>query len=183
MKQIAIWENTKTIGSEFLGLKKSGDFAKVDSSIISIENGAPLKIEYKVELTNWFTKNVKIEILNLDKSLFLETNFDHQWFDQDGNELTELSEAIDIDISCTPFTNSLPINRLNWTLNQPQRLQMAYIKVPEFKLTKVEQVYTLIKEEKDYQLFNYKSPSIHTTIKVDKNGLVLDYPKRFNRRY
>lgn len=183
MKQIAIWENKKSAGSEFLEVKSSEDTTIAKSSIISIENNTPLKIEYKIELTNWFTKNVKIDLLNLGKSLYLESNHNHQWFDQHGNELPELSGAIDIDISCTPFTNSLPINRVDWSLNKPQSFLMVYIKVPELTLKKVEQVYTLIKEEKDYQMFDYRSSSFQSTIQVDKDGLVIEYPKLFKRKY
>lgn len=183
MKQIAIWENKKSAGSEFLEVKSSEDTSIAKSSIISIENNTPLKIEYKIELTNWFTKNVKINLLNLGKSLYLESNQNHQWFDEHGNEIPELSGAIDIDISCTPFTNSLPINRVDWRLNKPQSFLMVYIKVPELALKKVEQVYTLIKEEKDYQMFDYRSSSFQSTIQVDKDGLVIEYPKLFKRKY
>lgn len=183
MKKNIIWERKELCSTEFLQLQTSGDNAIANSTIISIYNEFPVKIDYKIELNNWITKKVNIEIPNLEKALFIETNTNRQWFDQNGNELSELYGAIDIDISCTPFTNSLPINRSKWIINNPQNFRMVYIKVPELTLMNVKQVYTLIKEEKDYLLFDYKSSAIHTTIKFDKNGYVLDYPNLFNRKY
>lgn len=183
MKQTAIWENSRTFGAEYLEITTSGDHTIATSAVISVEEGSPIKVDYKIELNSWFTKTVKIEISNSEKSLYLETNANHQWFDQDGNERPELSGALDIDISCTPFTNTLPIKRMQWIIGQPQICQMVYIKVPELTLKKVEQIYTLIKDEKDYQVFDYKSPSYHAVIQVDKEGLVMDYPGLFIRKY
>ncbi|MFD3445292.1 putative glycolipid-binding domain-containing protein [Microbacteriaceae bacterium 4G12] len=183
MNKIAIWEKLESYGTEFLEITPSDNLFKANSTVISMDNGFPNKINYNIELNNWFVRNLNLEIPNLGKSLYIETNHDRQWFDKEGNELIELYGAIDIDISCTPFTNSLPINRSKWILNEPQSFKMVFITIPELTLKKVDQIYTLIEEGKDYQRFDYKSGSFHSTIKVDMDGLVIDYPKLFNRIY
>lgn len=183
MNKIAIWENLKSYGTEFLEIITSDTLSKVNSTVISMENGFPNKIDYTIELNDWFIKNLSIEIPNTGKSLYIETNSDRQWFDQKGNEIKELYGAIDIDISCTPFTNSLPINRTKWIINEPHIFKMVFITIPELNIKKVEQIYTLIDEGNDYRMFHYKSGSFESLIKVDSNGLVINYPKLFNRKY
>ncbi|MFS0782192.1 putative glycolipid-binding domain-containing protein [Bacillus sp. 1P06AnD] len=183
MKKFAIWEKREVYSSELLEISTSNDVTTVNSTIISLESGSPLKINYQITLNRWFTKNLYLNIPHLDKSLFIQTNPKRQWFDKEQNELTELYGAIDIDLSCTPFTNTLPINRSNWIINQPQIFHMVYIKVPELTLKKVKQIYTLIKDEDDYQLFSYRSATFQTTIMIDRDGLVIDYPKLFHRKY
>ncbi|QDP42072.1 hypothetical protein FN924_03085 [Radiobacillus deserti] len=48
--------------------------------------------------------------MNVDKINSLELH-------TDGESIDSLKGAIDIDISVTPFSNSLPINRINWSIN------------------------------------------------------------------
>lgn len=183
MNKIAVWENLKSYGTEILEIITSDTLSKVNSTVISLENDSPYKIDYTIELNDWFIKNLIIEIPNTGKSLYLETNSDRQWFDQKGNEIKELYGAIDIDISCTPFTNTLPINRTKWVLNEPQIFKMVFIIIPELNIKKVEQIYTLIEEGNDNRMFHYKSGSFESMIKVDLDGLVINYPKLFKRKY
>lgn len=183
MNKIAVWENLKSHGTEFLEIITSDTLSKANSTVISMENDSPYKIDYTIELNDWFIKNLTIEIPNTGKSLYLETNSDRQWFDQKRNEIKELNGAIDIDISCTPFTNTLPINRTKWVLNEPQIFKMVFITIPEMNIKKVEQIYTLIEEGNNNRMFHYKSGSFESMIKVDRDGLVINYPKLFNRKY
>lgn len=176
-------ENLESYGTEFLEVMTSDTLSKVNSTVISMENNFPYKIDYTIELNNWFIKTLMIEIRNTGKSLYLKTNSEQQWFDEKGNEIKELYGAIDIDISCTPFTNTLPINRTKWALNEPKFFKMVYIAVPELNFKKVEQVYTLIQEGKDNRIFHYKSGSFESMIKVAQNGLVSNYPELFKRKY
>ncbi|MBG9456010.1 hypothetical protein ABE61_18705 [Lysinibacillus sphaericus] len=75
-------------------------------------------MEYKVDLdSNWFTKKLTI-IVDEHNSLKLTSDGKGKWFENDGQVIDKLKGAIDIDISATPFSNSLPNNRMNWVLNR-----------------------------------------------------------------
>ncbi|KAA9006367.1 putative glycolipid-binding domain-containing protein [Paenibacillus spiritus] len=183
MKRTAVWENNRTYGSELLEVTLSGTSLRAQSTLITLEDAVPLKIEYQLEAADGWMKRVHLEIPALNRSLYLESTPDHRWLDSDGEEALELAGAIEVDISCTPFTNSLPIRRIEWRLNRPEVCQMVYIKVPELTLHKVEQVYTLIEENNDCRSFEYSSPTYRATLEVDSDGLVKDYPGLFTRKY
>ena len=102
--------------------------------------------------------------------------------DENGKRLDALNGAVDIDISVTPFTNSLPINRHVWQLGQARDFEMVYIQVPSMAVRKVRQTYILL-DSKENRTFEYRSGDFQSVITVDEYGLVTDYPELFARRY
>ena len=56
--------------------------------------------------------------------------------------MNEFKGCIDIDISLTPFTNSLPINRLEWELNKPRQINVMFLDILSHEIIPVQQRYT-----------------------------------------
>ncbi|MGE7625278.1 putative glycolipid-binding domain-containing protein [Viridibacillus sp. NPDC096237] len=184
MKKSMVWENNEFFGIEYMELSFLDNKIDVDSTVISIENNIPYKINYNISLdTDWVVKKLHIDIGDSNKSLKISSNGKGQWFDIKGNEIHELDGAIDIDISCTPFTNSLPINRFEWDHNTSKNFEMVFISIPDMTYKKVKQSYTLIKDTVDSREFQYKSGTYETKIEVDINGLVITYPGVFTRKF
>ena len=184
MVKTVVWENNEFFGTEYMKLSFMDNKIDIDSTIISIENNIPYKVNYNISLdTNWVVKQVHMEIDNLNKSLHISSNGKGQWFDGEGDEIHELNGAIDIDISCTPFTNSLPINRLKWKQNVSTNFEMVFITVPDMTYKKVKQSYTLTKDAIEKREFHYQSGAFETDIQVDTDGLVIVYPKIFTRQF
>ncbi|MEZ5648695.1 MAG: putative glycolipid-binding domain-containing protein, partial [Alphaproteobacteria bacterium] len=103
-----------------------------------------------------------------------------QWKDQNGILVSELDGCIDIDISATPFTNTLPIRRLNLKQGEAADLSVVYIAVPELAPRKVRQRYTCLEPGKIYRYEGLDS-GFAAEITVDDDGLVIDYPGIFRR--
>lgn len=184
MKKSIIWETINFFGTEYMELSFLENIIDVDSTVISLEKNIPSKVNYKISLdTNWIVEHLHIESSNPNKDLFISSNGKGHWFDKNGDEILELNGAIDIDLSCTPFTNSLPINRLKWKQNVPINFEMVFINVPDLTYKKVKQSYELIKETTNNRQFYYKSGTFESTIEVDTEGLVLFYPELFKRYY
>lgn len=184
MKKSIVWENNEFFGIEYMELSFLNNKIDVDSTVIRIENNIPYKINYNISLdTNWVVKKLHIDIADSNKSLNISSNGKGQWFDIKGNSIHELEGAIDIDISCTPFTNSLPINRFEWDHNTSKKFEMAFISIPDMTYKKVKQSYTLIKDTIENREFQYKSGTYETKIEVDINGLVIAYPGVFTRKF
>lgn len=101
------------------------------------------------------------------------------WSDDRAEPIPALRGCVDIDISATPLTNSLPIWRCDWVLGQPQRFAMAWIDTDTLAVRRDEQIYTRL----DDTHFRYQSvaSSFERVLEVDSNGLVLDYPGLFAR--
>ena len=101
------------------------------------------------------------------------------WSDDRAEPLPDLHGCIDIDISASPLTNSLPLWRCDWVIDQPQRFSMSWINADTMTVRRHEQIYTRL----DDSHFRYQSAdgSFERIIEVDADGLVLDYPGLFCR--
>ena len=109
----------------------------------------------------------------------LTTDGTGAWRDGDGGQLPQLDGCIDVDISATPFTNTLPIRRLGAQLDARTELFMAWIQVPSLAVHRAPQAYTRLAERQ----FRFEALDIgfEATLEVDKDGLVRDYPGLFRR--
>ncbi|RLQ92804.1 putative glycolipid-binding domain-containing protein [Planomicrobium sp. Y74] len=178
-----IWENKETFGCEYLKIFSKENTIHVESSVIYLESGSPIQIDYQLELdSSWRTIKVKIQNRG-GEGLLLTSLREGEWFDQQETRMDELDGAIDLDISATPFSNSLPINRYDWKVDQKREFEMVYVSVPSLEVQKVKQTYTYIEGNKKMRIFNYQCQGFESLISVDANGFVIDYPQLFVRRY
>ena len=116
--------------------------------------------------------------------LVLAADGDGHWQAND-HARPDLDGCVDVDIDCTPVTNTLPIRRLDWSERQAQDLDVVYVSVPDLSVRRVRQRYTLLapdaSEEPGQRVFRYESGSFRADLRVDGHGLVLDYPGIWER--
>lgn len=178
-----VWENLESFGCEFARISQRSSAIHVESTVIFFNGNSPVQIDYFIDTDNlWATKKVLVQTKK-GKNLEINATGTGKWFDQHGKELEELRGAIDVDLSVTPFSNSLPVNRYDWELNQRREFEMVYIDIPQFKLHKMKQTYTFIERKKGIRIFKYQSPNFEAFISFDESGFVIDYPELFSRRF
>ena len=102
------------------------------------------------------------------------------WSDASGKRLPKLAGAIDIDLSASPFTNTLPIRRLKLRAGQVAEITTVYILVPALTLMTDPQRYTCLAAGKRYRYESIDS-DFTREIEVDSRGLVVTYPGLFRR--
>jgi len=102
------------------------------------------------------------------------------WVDGLATALPQLRGAIDIDISITPFMNTLPIRRLSLQTGQTEEILAVYIQLPSLTIATDRQRYTCLEGGRRYR---YESVDSDFTrdIEVDDQGLVVTYPGLFQR--
>ena len=178
-----VWRPSTGIGLEHLKLREEKQQIHVDSIVVGSLNGDRIeRIKYEIVLDkSWVTREVKISNLGDNQYLRLLSDGNGAWKDEMGQAIPELSGCIDIDISCTPFTNTLPIKRLSYNLLQPQEIKVVYISAAELSYRQVNQSYTLLESGNDSALFRYQSGNFQESITVDSNGIVTVYPDLFYR--
>ena len=152
----------------------------IKSQIIGHHQDFIYNIEYYIKTNKqWETQYFIIdsEINHLKTKIEAEKVNDN-WI-INGEQKNELKLCTDIDISLTPFTNTLPINRLKFNIEQKNKIDVLYINILEQKIIPVQQNYTKLSE------FEYKYENIsndfEAIIKVDETGLVINYPELFER--
>ena len=69
--------------------------------------------------------------------------------------VADLDGCIDVDISTTPLTNTLPVRRLRLAPGQSAEIQVGYVDVPTLTIRAVLQSYTRI----DGRTYRYASGS------------------------
>ncbi|MET3036329.1 putative glycolipid-binding domain-containing protein [Chryseobacterium sp. NRRL B-14859] len=84
-----------------------------------------------------------------------------------------------IDISLTPFTNTLPINHLTMSENDSQEIKVIYIDVLNSQIRPATQQYTRTASHE--YLYENIQTDFKAPILVDNAGLVTHYPGLFEK--
>ena len=127
----------------------------------------------------WRVRTAGIALAN-GPALSLAADGTGSWRDADGGPLPQLDGAIDIDLSASPFTNTLPIRRLNLGRGEVAEIAVAYVSFPDLAVSLDRQRYTCIEPMQRY-LFEAVDGTFDREIEVDEDGLVVTYPGLFRR--
>lgn len=133
---------------------------------------------YRIKLDD--TERVRTVKLERTDGAVLELFSDGggNWSDDRADPLPALAGCMDIDIWPTPLTNSLPLWRCQWTIDQPQRFAMAWIDADAMTVRRDEQIYTQL----DATHFRFQgAEGFEQVLEVDADMLVVDYPNLFAR--
>jgi hypothetical protein len=114
-----------------------------------------------------------------DPDLWLGTDGSGRWGEMNGAHRPELDGCIDIDLPCTPFTNTLPIRRLPLHVGDTADITVAYVDVETLEVRPDHQRYTRIGANR--WRFVQLDSGWTEEFDVDRFGLVLDYPTLFRR--
>jgi hypothetical protein len=178
---IARWQDYSGETIEHLVLNQTGNRINADAAILARGNLNPFAITYHLVCDDSW-RVIRVEICELGSNPAIELTSDGagNWIDKSGAALPQLASAVDIDMSITPFTNTLPIRRLKLQGGQSKEITVAYIELPSLTIATDCQRYTCLVPNK---LYRYESIDSDFTrdIEVDSNGLVVNYPGLFRR--
>lgn len=184
MERQVMWESTDGPGFEHLTVEFE-DGLRADGLVVGVAP-EPFRIRYDVRTDGADRiRSVRIESLVDDTELSLERTLDGNWI-RDGERVADLAGCSEVDISVTPFTNTLPIRRLRLEEGDAATIRVAYIDAPAMTVEPVEQRYTCVDPlGPDGGTFGYESleSDFRAELPVDAEGLVRDYPGAFERVY
>ena len=153
----------------------------ISSTITGGEQGRIFNIEYQLCVNKqWFTKSIRI-ISTIDgvTETFNYLSDQRGNWQADGTSTDLFAGCFDVDLPLTPFTNTLPINRLQLRLNQSQIIRVVYLDLIGGEIKPVTQKYTRLSE------YSYKYENVpndfEANVSVDEFGFVTDYPGLFER--
>ncbi|WP_382304347.1 putative glycolipid-binding domain-containing protein [Herbiconiux sp. UC225_62] len=137
-------------------------------------------VYYRIEIDDqWRTRYVLVSETLSGRSVEIRSGGDGRWWSDDGRLLRHLDAAIDVDISATPFSNTLPVRRLGIEVGQSAEIVAAYVDVPAMTVSADPQRYTRLLPD----VYRYQSLDSDFTrdVLVDELGFVLEYPGLFSR--
>jgi len=173
-KHVLVWEGTDAKSIECLSWQKTDDNIIISSYLTGVSGDVPFAIHYLLQTdANWTVKQVLVnDLLNTQNNIQLNGDGKGKWFH--GTEVLTMTEGcIDVDITLTPFTNTLPIRRLPWEQGKKQTIQVVHILLPELQMARAEQHYTMLSPQK----FLFESGDhFRADLSLDENKMVIDYP-------
>ena len=155
--------------------------SEISSVVIGVAEHKIFNIEYNLKInSHWKTEEVKINstIEGFAKSLAFKSDGRGNW-QENGHILEQFEGCIDVDIPLTPFTNTLPIKRLNMQIGQAQIIRVVYLDLLSNEIKPVTQKYVRL-SDREYKYENVPN-DFEAVITVDESGFVVDYPTLFER--
>ena len=187
MEREVMWAPWEGPGLEHLRLVTSDDGVVANGLVIGLEAGRPFRISYEVRCDErWRVREVRVATPDSERPVIeLLANGEGRWNGRGAEPLPELDGCIDVDISATPFTNTLPIRRLGLQPGKSTDVEVAYIRVPELLVGLERQRYGCLEDQTDRGHYRFEAlPSGFTaSLPVDGDGLVIDYPGLFRRAW
>ncbi|MGR9049473.1 putative glycolipid-binding domain-containing protein [Halobacillus faecis] len=182
MEQRVIWNHLESAGAEHLTLKKLTNHMEVRGTVLLVDQGVPHHLTYDLKLgLDWKTKKVKIYQEQETEPFVVQAENQDKWW-VNGRYDENLDGATNVDLTITPFSNTLPINRVTWHIGERRTFKMVFIDVLKKEVFPLLQVYTYLGDNDGYRIFQYRCRDYETALVIDEEGWVVEYPGAFERR-
>ena len=117
-----------------------------------------------------------VTLAERERQLAIARDEENMWLvtDHQGERRAGFDGALDVDVVFSPFFNALPIRRLGLHEKADSiALPMVYVNVPDMSVTAAIVNYT---SAGDLDGIKLHSPVADTTVSVDADGFIVDYP-------
>jgi hypothetical protein len=136
----------------------------------------PYRLDYRIETGQGFVTravHARAEGAGWSRRLDLHHDGDGNWRSTEGT-LAEVAGAFDVDIGFSPFTNTLPVLRLDMTTegSAGQDLVAAWVRVPALTVEPMQQRY-----EQRRGGVRFSTGTYATELPLDDDGYVRHYPE------
>ena len=165
----ALWRSASDDGFEHLRLTQSDERIVADGVIVRRTSVAMYRAHYLIECDEqWRVRKVTIG------SLTLHADGEGHWQNE-----PSLDGCIDVDLRASPFTNTLPIRRLQLQPGESREIDVVFIDPANLTFERFGQRYTRL----DVWRYRYESreSEFKADLPVDADGLLLEYPDFFTR--
>src|SRR5215210_4768062 len=154
-----MWTPWEGPGLEHLRLLTSDGGVVANGLAIGLEAGLPFRIGYEVRCDGrWRVREVRAAAPDSGRPVLrLLSDGEGHWKRRGGEPLPELDGCIDVDISATPFTNTLPIRRLGLEPGESAEVDVAYVRVPELLVGPEKQRYGCLEAQAKGGLYRFEA--------------------------
>jgi hypothetical protein len=157
-------------GSEVCVLERAGRGWRLRGTVLTHEARQPIELRYAVAVDSaWATTGVEVVVAVAGGDPRELPELDALW---SGTERPpEYRKCLDVDLSFTPATNTLPIRRLGLEVGDEAEIHVAWLVWPELSVRPVLQRYARLAEDR----YRYAQDDFEAELIVDEHGLVLEY--------
>ena len=179
MQLSVLWKGIDYDTDEHCAITYHEESVMVHSEIEGWIHNKAVYAEYWIKLNNnWEVQEFEINASVADKQYkhALQIDKNDHWKCKKNLPHFDFEGIRFIDISLTPFTNTLPVNGLNLKEGDSAEFDLIYIDILENRMEKQRQKYTRLSGNQ-YKFDNLKG--FTASIEVDNDGLVINYPGLF----
>ncbi|HET6697108.1 MAG TPA: putative glycolipid-binding domain-containing protein [Gaiellaceae bacterium] len=157
-------------GSEVCVLERAGRGRRLRGTVLTHEAKQPIELRYVVTVdAAWATTDVEVLVSFAGGDFRDPVEIGGLW---SGKERPpEFEDCVDVDLSFTPATNTLPIRRLGLRVGEEQEIAVAWLVWPELRFVRAVQRYARLGEDR----YRYTQDDFEAELTVDEDGLVLEY--------
>ena len=142
-------------------------------TVLGAAGGLPVRIEYRV-LADGAGATTAVHVRDYrgfaQRQLTLVRDAKGNWTVNGVADRT-LKGCVDVDLGCSPSTNTLPIRRLRLGVGASATIQAAWVRFPELTVEKAAQTYS----RPDEFTYHYASGTYEGDLVVDDDGVVAQY--------
>jgi hypothetical protein len=174
-KNERLWQWLQGTGLERCCLFAGPASWALQGTILTISEGEPAEVHYSVLCDSmWRTNEVELTLARAGRTRSLNIKAESLRWYVNGIEDENLRGCVDIDLSWSPSTNTLPIRRLNLAVGERSgTLNAAWVRFPEMELQVLPQEYERL-SERSYR-YSSGAGAFTAELEVDERGLVRTY--------
>jgi hypothetical protein len=167
-----LWQDLETGALDRCRLEARPDGLVLSGVVLTPAHGTPLDVRYLVETDRaGLTRRVELELDGGATRRALLADGGGRWRWDGGAELPEVRGALDVDLTVTPATNTLPIRRLGLEVGRAAELTVAWVQFPGLEVVSSRQRYQRLAPDR----WGFATGDFRAELLVDPDGLVLDY--------
>ena len=175
-----VWQAWTGVSLESCRVGPVGDGTRARGVALGLESGTPWVVRYVLRCdAGWRTRELSVESLDDDdRPLALTGDGQGRWRGAGGEALPALDGCLDVDLTSTVFTNTLPIRRLALAPGRTEEISVVYVIVPGLEVSVARQRYTCVTCSREGGRYRFEDAAsgFQAEISVDADGLVIDYP-------
>ncbi len=179
--QKVIWTSQEYHSRETCFIEKTETGFQILSHLSGSHQNKNFEVDYALDLDSvWNIQSGKIDYRfeGDNRQIIFHKDTSGNWIIGD-MKISLFRECTSIDISLTPFTNTLAIKALDMEVNESKVITVIYFDILKEKITRKSQNYSRLSPTR-YKFENIPN-DFEAAIEVDNNGLVINYPGLFTR--
>jgi uncharacterized protein len=178
--RVVRWRAAAGDGLEHLVLNSTSNGTSAYGVVIGNSRGVTFGLCYAIDAdADWFVSSFGVTIAG-GRSLKLLADGHGHWRTPGRETLPTLTGCVDVDLATTPFTNTLPIRRLNLARGERRTIRVVYVTVPGLELGPAEQAYTCVEPGRRYR-YESLTTGYKAELDIDADGLIIRYPGLWQR--
>ena len=176
-----IWRRIGLQGLEHLSLNEVEGGYRVDSFLSVEADLGGVTCEYHFDLdSKWRTKVFTLNQHQAGKDASIRVEWlDGERWKVNGEMRPDLDGCFDLDLTVSPFTNTLAIQQLKLAADEAKEFRAVYVRIPQLEVVAADQRYRRLDASEPPRRFLYEGlgTGFIEEITVDEHALVERYPR------